>query len=268
MSHPGVDPFEQMLEEFNLSESGHHIFGLQIPDFLTHLHLGPLDISVNKVVVVMWIATFLSFALIRYAGTGRGLVATGMRNLIEAVFEFIKIDVVDSNLGKDGRKWLPFIGGLFFFILINNLLGLIPGGFSPASNLSTTVTLAVLVFVVMVVVGMIKQGPFKYFRNLAPPGLPGWIYILMYPIEFMSLLAKPLSLSLRLFANILAGHVVIFSLLALIILFRDYIIFVAPASLLVGMVMYAFEIFVAFIQAYIFAILSAIYIGSVLHAEH
>jgi F-type H+-transporting ATPase subunit a len=266
LSHPGADPFEQMLEEFDLNASGHHIFGLQIPDFLTHLHLGPLDISVNKVVVVMWMATFISFALIRYAGTGRGLVATGMRNLIESVFEFIKIDVVDSNLGKDGRKWLPFIGGLFFFILINNLLGLIPGGFSPASNLSVPAALAVVVFVVMVVVGMIKQGPFTFFKNLAPPGLPGWIYILMYPIEFLTLLAKPLSLTLRLFANILAGHIVIFSLLALIVLFGSY--FIALLPLFAGTVMFAFEVFVAFIQAYIFAILSAMYIGSALHAEH
>jgi F-type H+-transporting ATPase subunit a len=112
---------------------------------------------------------------------------------------------------------------------------------------------------------MKNQGPIKYWVNLAPAGLPKPLYILMYPIEFISLLAKPFSLSVRLFANLLAGHIVIFSLLALMMLFG---LWLAPVSLTIATAIYAFEIFVAFMQAYIFTILTSVYLGQALHPDH
>ena len=184
---------------------------------------------------------------------------------MEALFQFVKLDIVDDNLGDEGRKYLPFVGGLFFFILFNNLLGLIPFGFSPFANISATATLALMVFIVILISGMRKQGAIKYWVNLAPPGVPKALYVILYPIEFVSLLAKPFSLSVRLFANMLAGHIVIFSLLMMILLFGYWM---APISVTVAVLIFAFELFVAFIQAYIFTILSSVYIGQAVHPEH
>lgn len=259
----GGSPMDHLLEEFDLTtEHSFHFFGIPLP----HANLFGVDISINKAVVVLWLAALITFGLVYYAGRGRGLVASGLRHAIEVVFEFIKLDVVDSNFGHEGRKWLPYIGGLFFFILFNNLLGLIPNSFSPTSNLNVTATLAIITFLLILVQGMSKQGPIKYWVNLAPPGVPKVMYILLYPIEIMSLLAKPLSLALRLFANLFAGHLVIFSLLSMILLFQNAII--TPLPLVFAVIMFAFEIFVAFIQAYIFSILSALYISAAIHPEH
>ncbi|MDI6817452.1 MAG: F0F1 ATP synthase subunit A [Actinomycetota bacterium] len=270
MSHPeSVSPMTQMFEEFDLTtEHAQHFFGIDLRPLnklLAQLPL-PFDISVNKAVVVLWLAALLSFGLIFYAGRGRGLVAKGLRNAIEALFQFVKTDIVEDNMGHEGRKWLPFIGGLFFFILFSNLLGLIPGSFSPTSNINVTATLAILVFFSIIIQGMIKQGGFGFWKNLAPSGLPAWLYIIMYPLEFVSLLAKPFSLAVRLFANLLAGHIVILSLLSLGILAGSWL--VKPVPVFAATVMYGFEIFVAFIQAYIFAILTALYIGTAIHPEH
>ncbi|HEY3375677.1 MAG TPA: F0F1 ATP synthase subunit A [Candidatus Aquicultor sp.] len=268
MAAEAVNPMEEILREFDLSSPhAQNFFGINLAPVnhvLKQIPL-PFDITINKAVVIMWLAAILSFTLIAYAGRGRGLVAKGLKNAMEAIFQFIKLDVVDDNLGDAGRTWLPFIGGLFFFILFNNLLGLIPAGFSPGSNINFTASLAIMVFLSVLMAGMKKQGPVKYWVNLAPGGLPKWIYIILYPIEFISLLAKPFSLAVRLFANLLAGHIVIASLLALIILFG---VWLAPVSVVIAVIMYAFEIFVAFIQAYIFAILASVYIGASVHPEH
>jgi F-type H+-transporting ATPase subunit a len=230
------------------------------------LHLFGIDISVNKAVVVLWLAAILTMALVTYAGRGRGLVASGLRNAIEAIFVFLKTDIVESSFGKDARKWMPYIGGLFFFILFSNLLGLIPGSFAPMSNLNTTATLALITFALVLYQGLRKQGPVKYWINLAPGGLPKVMYVIMYPIEFVSLLAKPLSLALRLFANLFAGHLVIFSLCSLVLFFNNWII--TPLPIAFSAIIFMFEIFVAFIQAYLFAVLSALYISAAIHPDH
>ncbi|MCL6471248.1 MAG: F0F1 ATP synthase subunit A [Firmicutes bacterium] len=270
-------PIGELLNEFKLAEQivvdgkvveNHHAFqlwGIPLPHGPA-MHLFGIDFSINKAVAIVILASILTFALVTYAARGRGLVARGLRNAIEAIFVFVKLDIVDSNLGHEGKKWLPFIGTIFFFILFNNLLGLIPGSYAPAGNISFTATLSIIVLLAFVGTGMIKQGPFRYWKNLAPGGVPKIMYVILYPIEFVSLLSKPLSLSLRLFANLFAGHVVIGSFLGLIIMFGSII--VAPLPLVMAVVMYAFEIFVAFIQAYIFTILTAVYVNLSIHAEH
>ncbi|MBS3908082.1 MAG: F0F1 ATP synthase subunit A [Actinobacteria bacterium] len=257
-----------ILEEFSLSnEYAFKFFGIPLPHGPS-MHLFGLDFSINKAVVVVWLATFITIGLVWYTGRGGGLVARGrLRNFIEAMVQFVKVDIVEANIGThEGKKWLPFIGALFFLILFSNLLGLIPGSNSPTSNINMTATLAIIVFLTFVGAGMVKQGPFAYMKNLAPHGMPGWLYVILYPLEIFSQLAKPLSLALRLFANLLAGHILILSLLALIIMSGSII--VAPIPFAFSIIMYAFEIFVAFIQAYIFAVLSAIYIGAAIHPEH
>lgn len=264
----GGSIMSHILEEFSLTnEHAYQFFGIPLPHG-SGMHFFGLDFSINKAVVVVWLATFLTIGLVWYTGRGGGLVAKGrLRNLVEALVQFVKVDIVEANIGThEGKKWLPFIGALFFLILFSNLLGLIPGSNSPTSNINMTATLAIIVFITFVGAGMVKQGPFTYIKNLAPHGLPGWLYIILYPLEIFSQLAKPLSLALRLFANLLAGHILILSLLALIIMFGSVI--VAPFPFAFSVIMYAFEIFVSFIQAYIFAVLSAMYIGAAIHPEH
>ncbi len=264
---------QQIFNEFNLrpeSQGGHgerifEVINLEpINHFIRSLHL-PIDVTINKAVVMMWLSAIVAFALIYYAGHGRGLVARGLKNAMEAIFQFVKLDIVEEQLGHAGQSYLPFVGGLFFFILFNNLLGLIPAGFSAGSNLSVTATLAGMVLIVIIYTGIKNQGPLRYWVNLAPGGLPKPLYVLMYPIEFISLLSKPFSLAVRLFANLLAGHIVIFSMLTLMFLFG---LWLAPVSLAVATAIYAFEIFVAFMQAYIFTILTSVYLGQALHPEH
>jgi F-type H+-transporting ATPase subunit a len=263
MAHGGGSPMDHLMDEFDLkAEHAFNFFGIPLP----HLQLGGIDISVNKAVVVMWLAAILTVALVSYAGRGRGLVAGGIRNAIEAIFVFLKADIVESSFGKDAKKWMPYIGGLFFFILFSNLLGLIPNSFAPMSNLNVTATLALITFALVVIQGLTKQGPIKYWINLAPSGLPKVMYVIMYPIEFVSLLAKPLSLALRLFANLFAGHLVIFSLCSLVLFFNNWII--TPLPIAFAAIIFMFEIFVAFIQAYLFAVLSALYISAAIHPDH
>lgn len=264
----GGSVMTHLLEEFSLStEHAFQFFGIPLPHG-PGMHFFGIDFSINKAVVVVWLATFLTIGLVYYTGRGGGIIAKGrLRNAIEALVQFIKLDIVDPNIGhEEGKKWLPYIGGLFFLILFGNLLGLIPGSNSPTGNINMTATLAIIVFLTFVIMGMVKQGPFGYIKNLAPHGLPTWLYFILYPIEIVSQLAKPLSLALRLFANLLAGHIVIGALLGLIILFGSVI--VAPFPFAFAIIMYAFEIFVAFIQAYIFAILSSLYIGAAMHPDH
>lgn len=233
---------------------------------LVHLELFGLDVSIDKAVIVLWVSAVLAATLFIYAGRRRGLVASGLKNAIEAVVEFLRADVVLEFMGRDGLPWLPFIGALFSFILLNNLLGLVPGSFSPTANINVTATLAVIVFFVIQTVGMVKQGGLGYWKNLVPKGIPVYVAVIAFLIEFLGLFLRPFSLAVRLFANLFAGHVVLLVFLTLIISFRSLVI--APLPLAGAVVMSILEIVFSFVQALVFALLSAIFIGAALHPEH
>jgi F-type H+-transporting ATPase subunit a len=199
----------------------------------------------------------------RFSPAPRGRLA----NMIEAMVIFIRDEVVTPNLGaKDGRKWLPFFLTIFFFILTMNLLGLIPGMGTPTSNINFTSAFAIMIFATFNIAGIIKNGPIHYFTNLIPKGIPFWLLPLMAIIEFVGLFTKAVALALRLFANLTAGHALIFSLLGLIIVFKSHLAAVplVPFTLFI----YLIEILVAFLQAYIFTLLSGLFIGQAIHQEH
>jgi F-type H+-transporting ATPase subunit a len=188
-------------------------------------------------------------------------------NMVEAMVIFIRDEVVTPNLGaKDGRKWLPFFLTIFFFILTMNLVGLIPGMGTPTSNINFTAAFAIMIFGTFNIAGIIKNGPVHYFTNLIPKGIPFWLLPLMVIIEFVGLFTKAIALALRLFANLTAGHALIFSLLGLIIVFKSHLAAVplVPFTLFI----YLIEILVAFLQAYIFTLLSGLFIGQAIHQEH
>ena len=199
----------------------------------------------------------------------------GTRNLAEVIVEFIENNIIMQTMGRDGLGWTPFLLTLFLFVYLCNVPGIIPFIQMPATaRMAIPMFLAVLVWVVFNVQGIRHQGPIGYFKNLMfPPGVPKALYILITPIELIStLIIRPFSLAVRLFANMLAGHLllVIFALLSeALFQARDKILIpigIFPFFMLVFLT--GFEVLVAFLQAYIFTILAAVYISGAVHPEH
>lgn len=227
---------------------------------LIPLSLFGLDISLNKAVVMMFVAVALVIGLLVRAGSSRQLVPTRLQSLAEILVEFIR-GIIRETMGQEGMRFFPLISSLFFFILFCNLLGLIPGSYTVTSQLVVTGVFAVGVYTLSVVVGFRLHG-IRFLGILVPPGTPGWLIPLMIPIELISHLARPLSLSVRLFANMTAGHVILSVLFGLTI----------AGGLLIGwlpfaftVALYALELGIAFIQAYIFTILTCVYLGDAIH---
>jgi F-type H+-transporting ATPase subunit a len=219
-------------------------------------------------VFMMFVAAVLLIILLIPAARRKTLAPQGrFAHMVEAFVIFIRDEVVTPNLGaKDGRKWLPFFLTIFFFILTLNLVGLIPGMGTATSNINFTAAFALMIFATFNIAGIIKNGPVHYFTNLIPKGLPFWLLPLMAVIEFVGLFTKAVALALRLFANMTAGHALIFSLLGLIIVFKSVVAAVplVPFTLFI----YLIEILVAFLQAYIFTLLAGLFIGQAVHQEH
>jgi len=227
---------------------------------LIPLSLFGLDISLNKAVVMMFVAVALVIGLLVRAGSSRQLVPTRLQSLAEILVEFIR-GMIRETMGQEGMRFFPLVSSLFFFILFCNLLGLIPGSYTVTSQLVVTGVFAVGVYTLSVVVGFRFHG-IRFLGILVPPGTPGWLIPLMIPIELISHLARPLSLSVRLFANMTAGHVILGVLFGLTV----------AGGLLIGwlpfaftVALYALELGIAFIQAYIFTILTCVYLGDAIH---
>ncbi|MGH7204820.1 MAG: F0F1 ATP synthase subunit A [Nitrospiraceae bacterium] len=224
------------------------------------LSLFGLDISLNKAVIMMWVVVALIAGLLIVAGTSQRLVPTTLQSLAELLVDFIRGMILDT-MGKDGMRFFPFLATLFLFILFCNLLGLIPGLYTVTSQIVVTAVFALFVYSMSVVVGLARYGV-KFLGILIPPGTPRWLLPLMMPIELVSQLARPLSLAVRLFANMTAGHTVLAVLFGMAL----------SLPLLIGWLPFAFtiainglEVIIAFIQAYIFTILTCVYLGDAMH---
>jgi len=195
----------------------------------------------------------------------------GFGGAVEAIVLFVRNDVAIANIGHGGEKFAPYILTLFFFILYCNLLGLLPWGATPTGNLAVTGTLALTAFVTIEVSGLKALGPRGYLKTIVfvPPGMHGLgavaMAVIMTPIEIIGKIVKPFALTLRLFANMTAGHFVILALLGLIFIFGSW--FVAVGSVAFVTFMMALELLVAFLQAYIFALLTSVFIGMMQHAH-
>lgn len=234
---------------------------------IIHLpHIGPIDPSINIAVISMWVATALVFVLFFMASRKVSLVPKGIQNFVEVIVQFVRDDIVLTMMGKEGLPYLPFILTLFMFIWFSNLIGLVPGFFTPTSNIFVTGTLAVMVFFVTHIIGIVKHGPFKYFKGWVPHGVPKALAPALFIIEIPSAFAKPFSLAVRLFANMLAGHIALLIFLSLIIQFKSLII--APAPVLGATIILTLELLFTSLQAYIFAMLSALYISDAVHGGH
>lgn len=234
---------------------------------LPHFEIFGIDMSITAHLVMMWVAAFFLIITLAVSTKRRGMVPAGFANAIEAIVIFIRDDLAVPNIGKkEADKFMPFLLTAFLFILACNLLGLIPFGATATANINVTATLAILSFIFMIAGGIMHNGLFGYFKGLIPHGLPTWLLPLMIPLELMGLVAKPFALAVRLFANMTAGHVIILSLLGLIFIMKSLLI--APVSIAFALAIYMLEIFVAFVQAYVFTLLSAVFIGMAVHQEH
>lgn len=254
----------------HISDSDHYkIFGLgKSLDLPAHIEVMGINLGITLQVMTLFVTALLLIILLSLASKRKNNAPISrLGHAIEAVILYLRDEVVVPNIGKkDASKWLPFFLTLFFFILGLNLMGMIPGMSTPTGNINFTATMAILVFLSFNIAGMVKNGPVNYFVNLVPKGIPFFVVIILAPIEVLGLMTKTFALAIRLFANITAGHTIILSLLGLIAIMKIWII--PPVSLGFSLFISLIEILVAFIQAYVFTLLSSLFIGMAIHQEH
>ena len=224
------------------------------------ISVGGLDLSINKAVVFMWVVVAVAAVLMLMAGSARKLVPGKLQSLAEMMVDFIR-NMIMETMGKEGMKFFPLVATLFVFILFSNYIGLIPGAYTVTSQIIVTAVFSFLVYGISLVVGFSLHG-IKFLGILVPPGTPGWLVPLMIPIEIISQIARPISLAVRLFANMTAGHVMLAVLFGLTIgggALIGWLPFVFTVAI------YLLEFGIAFIQAYIFTILTCVYLGDAFH---
>ena len=254
---PAADTLHHVAETVNKAEI--FFMNFDLPQF----ELFGIDFSITKHLIMMWLAALLVIIGFTLPFRKRKLVNSGFANFLEMLVIFVKDEIVYNSLGKkDGDKIMPWLLTVFFFILTCNLLGLIPGAATATGNVSVTAGLAILSFILIQVKGMIAQGAIKYFINLVPKGIPAFVVPIMIPVEIIGLFTKPFALCIRLFANMVAGHAVILALLGLIMTW-----ILMPLPILGAVIISMLEILVAFIQAFIFTLLTALFISLAQHAH-
>jgi F-type H+-transporting ATPase subunit a len=255
---------------------GFHAPGIE--DFewpnLIDLHLFGLDLGINRVVLQMFLVALVTWLLFFLAFRTPRLVPAGLQNVMESVVDFIRNQIVLENIGPDGLRFLPYLTTLFVFIFLGNLNGILPLFEFPVNGrMALPAIMAVCSLALFVSVGVRQQGFFRYFRNaLFPPGVPWPIYLLLTPIELVStFVVRPVTLAIRLLANFIAGHLI----LSVFFVATGYMLTSLNVSMLFGVgalvfsvALVAFELFVAGLQAYVFTILSAVYIAGALEPEH
>lgn len=226
---------------------------------LIEINLGGVDASLTNSGAFM-VLTVLSITVFLLMGMRqRALVPGRWQSMVELSYEFIA-GMLRDNVGSEGRKYFPFVFSLFTFILFANMLGLLPYAFTSTSHIIVTFALAFMVFLLVTLVAIARHG-FKFLTYFAPAGVPRIMLILMVPIEILSYLIRPVSLSVRLFANMLAGHTML----------KVFAGFIAPLGVLglvpfgLDVVMIGFEFLVAFLQAYVFTVLTCIYLHDAIH---
>ncbi len=241
----------------------------QIKKIVTLGHIGPYEIAFTNSSLYMVIALGVILALMLGATSRRSLVPGRLQSVAELSYEFMA-STLRSSAGPEGMKFFPLVFSLFMFILAVNVIGIIPFTFTVTSHIIITVSLALLVFFTVIIYGIKKNG-LKFFRVFAPSGIPVLIMPLIVIIEIMSFLSRPISHSVRLFANLLAGHITLklvggFVAMMGSIGWLGWVGAIAPLSLTVALT--ALELLVAFLQAYVFAILTCIYLNDAIHPGH
>ncbi|MGI9624531.1 MAG: F0F1 ATP synthase subunit A [Acidimicrobiales bacterium] len=252
------------------------ILALEFPP-VEHLFIWPdfafdgTPVAINKTVVIYLLAMILTGGLFIWAGARKQMVPTGITQVAEGGINFVQTSIVDQTMGPDGKKYVPFLTTMFFFIFFVNIFEVIPFMQFPGSaRMAMPLALAIMVWCIYNFLGIKHQGLGGYLKNsLFPPGVPVALYVIVTPIEFFSVfIIRPLSLAIRLWANMVAGHLLLvtFAVLSATLWESTYIAFILPYTMLI--LMTGFEILVSFLQAFIFTILTAVYMGGAIHPEH
>lgn len=241
--------FHNPLEQFEI----HQLIPIQFGNF----DISFTNSSAFMVAIVLFIWGFVAF------GMRKGAAVPGRwQSTVEIVYEFIG-GMLYETVGPEARKFFPFIFTLFTFVLIANLLGMVPYTFTVTSHIVVTFAFAFLVFIGVIIMGFYNHG-FRFLKIFAPSGVPWFMYIILIPIEIISFLSRPISLSVRLFANMMAGHTMLKVIASFVALLGIWGIF--PILFIVALT--GLEILIAFLQAYVFAMLSCIYLNDAYHIEH
>jgi len=228
----------------------------------------PLDFSITKNVCTLFLSVILLLAVFLKVANGykirNGKAPKGLQSWFEPIIMFVRDDIAKPNLGHKYERFMPYLLTVFFFIWFNNMLGLIPflpGGANLTGNISITVVLATITFLLVNF-----NGNKYYWKHIFTPDVPWWLYIVLVPVEIIGIFTKPIALAIRLFANITAGHILVLALIGLIFVFNS--VFVSFVSVPFALFIYGIELLVAFIQAFIFTILSALFIGMAVEEHH
>ncbi|MCI5060461.1 MAG: F0F1 ATP synthase subunit A [Alphaproteobacteria bacterium] len=236
---------------------------------LVHIPVGELDLSFTNSSLWMMIAVVLSTTLLSIATRRKALVPGRMQAFAEMLYEFIA-GMIRENIGSKGRQYFPLIFTLFVVVLLGNMLGMLPYSFTYTSHIIVTAALAFMIFIIVLMIGFYKHG-FHFFSLFLPPGVPWWLTPLIIPIEIMSFMIRPVTLSVRLFANMIAGHI----MLKVFAGFSAGMVAMGLGGVAFGLlpmlfntVLIGFEFLIAFLQAYVFTILSCIYLKDTVELEH
>lgn len=232
------------------------------------LNARPLDLSLTKNTCTLLISVVILLVVFLNVANGykkrAGKSPKGLQSWLEPIILFVRDDIAKPNLGHKYERFMPYLLTVFFFIWFNNMLGLVPflpGGANLTGNIAVTVILAIATFGLTVF-----NGNKYYWKHIFMPDVPWWMYIVMVPVEIFGIFTKPIALAIRLFANITAGHILVLSLICLVFVFNS--LYIAPVSIAFAVFIGAIELLVAFIQAFIFTILSALFIGMAVEEHH
>ncbi len=242
----------------------HHLVDHRLAHLFT---IGSISIDLTMHSLMMLIAaTLLMIGAVIARRQSAVAGSRGLGNAFEMVILYFRDEVVRPNLGPVSDKYLPYFLTLFFFILLCNLLGLVPYGMTATSNIAVTGGLALLTFLMVVATGIWEQGPVHFLKTFVPHGLPFWLVPFIFFIEFLGLFTKALALCIRLFANMIAGHMLILVMLCMIFMFKT--IWLAPISVAGAVAISVLEVFVCFLQAYVFTLLTALFVGAAVNPQH
>jgi len=248
-----------------------HVF----PGIKIHLpHLPPfhflgmnIDLSITNHVLMLWIAGGIVLLMFWLSFRKMKKVPSGFANVLEMFVIYVRDEIAIANMGdKEGRRFTPLLVAMFFFVLVANMMGLAPVFNTATANVNVTAALALVTLFSTQYFGIKSQGLLGYYKNMVPQGVPLLLWPLMFLVEILGLISKHVALTIRLFANMNAGHIVLFAFLGLIILFKSFL--VSPVSVSFGVFVYFLELLVDLVQAYIFTVLSALFIGMSVNPEH
>ncbi len=236
---------------------------------LIPFQIGGVDLSFTNASLWMVIATVVSIGFFTLATSNARLIPGRLQASAEGAYDFIA-NLITDNLGSRGKEYFPLVFSLFIFVYVANTLGMIPYSFTVTSHLAVTAALAMLIFFAVLLIGIARHG-FHFFGLFVPSGVPGWLLPLVVLIEFISFLSRPITLSVRLFANMVAGHVMLKVIAGFSIMFATAGGVAWAATIfpvIMNVLMIGFEFFIAFIQAYVFAVLTCIYLKDTIEVGH